>query len=539
MRRAVPAGGPQGDTLPGVTQDVFLLLAVAVLGVYTLAWTRRLALPWTELPVKTLVATVFAGAVVVAELTGQPVGAALRTAAVVVTTPFIAGPMLVMAMARGRRYALADLIIQALYWTEAGRAALRRVVVQAALQRGDADAALERLPADDDVAMRAQALAAKGAWQAVLDVPDAGEGDPRDLADGARVQALLALGRIDEAADLAAAMRARFERGPQRPIGYRSMTLAETRVDAERGNVRKVRETLGQPLVGVASDELYGLVARAVEVAGDRETATRIYQEAARAAPEGRRARYAERLEAWGERVPAASRPRRVGFATPALAAVLAAAYAGQAALDLSLGALVVGQMPMQPSSIAAAFGLGVVGFPFSDAWWRYLSYAFVHAGIIHIGFNVWVLLDLGRVYEARRGWGDLLAAFVVGTAMGAYLTSIAQAGDTLLLVGASGGVLGVAGALLADVVRSRDLHDRALTRSLVQWMVLITLLSLAIPNVSLWGHVGGVVGGMLWGFVRQGLPAWRGTGPVVGLLSIAVLAAALTQVLWVVSALL
>jgi membrane associated rhomboid family serine protease len=68
--------------------------------------------------------------------------------------------------------------------------------------------------------------------------------------------------------------------------------------------------------------------------------------------------------------------------------------------------------MPMQPSSIAAAFGLGVPGFPFSDAWWRYLSYAFVHGGIIHIGFNVWVLLDLGRVYEARRGWGDLMAAF-------------------------------------------------------------------------------------------------------------------------------
>lgn len=529
----------RGDTLPGVTQDLFLLLGVALLGVYAVAWSRRLAEPWSELPVKTLLATLAAGAVVVAELTGQPVGATTRTVAVVLATPLIAGPMLVVALARARRYALADGVVAALYWTEAGRAALRRVVVQAALQQGDADAALARMPSRDDGAMRAQALAVKGDWQAVLALPEEGEGDPRDLADAARVQALLALGRLEEAAERAASMRARFERGPQRPIGYRSMVLAETRVDAERGNLRKVRETLAQPLVGVPSDELYALVARAAEVAGDRALATRVYQEAARVAPEGRRRRYAERLEAWGERVPAPARPRGRAVATPGLAAVLVAAYAGQATLDLSLGAFVVGQLPMQPSSIAAAFGLNVAGFPFADAWWRYLSYAFVHGGIVHIGFNTWVLLDLGRVYETRRGWGDLLAAFVVGTAMGAYLTSVAQAADTLLLVGASGGVLGVAGALLADVLRSRDLHDRALTRSLLQWMVLITLLSLAIPNVSLWGHVGGVVGGLLWGFARQGLPAWRRTGQVAGLVSIAVLAAAVTQVLWVVAALL
>jgi len=522
-----------------VTQDVFLLLAVALLGVYAFGWTRRLAEPWSELPAKTLAAAVMAGVVVVAELTGTPLGGVIRSLALLLATPFVAGPMLVVALARARRYRSADALSAALYWTDAGRDAVRRLLVQAALQQGDADAALARLPTREDEPMRAQALAAKGDWHGVLALPSGAEGDPGFLADGARVQALLALGRVEEADAVASAMRARFERGPQRPVGYRSMLLAETRVDAERGNVRKVRETLRQPLVGVPPDELYALIARAAEVAGDRAVAARIYQEAARMAPAGRRRRYAERLEAWGESVPQPLRGRGRSRATPILAVVLGLAYVGQATLDLTVGGFVVGNVPMQASSIAAAFGLGLPGFPFADAWWRYLSYAFVHGGIVHIGFNVWVLYDLGRVFEARRGWGDLLAAFVVGTAMGAYLTSVAQAGETLLLVGASGGVLGVAGALLADVLRSREPHDRAMTRSLLQWMALITVISIWIPNVSLWGHVGGVVGGMLWAFARQGLPAgWR-VGEVVGVLAIGVMVAVVTQVLRVVAALL
>lgn len=522
-----------------MTQDVFLLVAVAVLGAYGVAWSRRLADPWSELPLKTLVAAVLAGTVAVLEVSGTPVGAPVRSLALVLATPFVAAPLLVMAAARARRYGGADGVITALYWSEAGRDALRRVVVQAALQQGDADAALARMPRRDDVAMRAQALAAKGEWQAVLALPRAGEGEPSYLADGARVQALLALGRVDVADAEAGAMRARFERGPQGPVGYRSTVLAETRVDAERGNLRKVRETLRQPPVGVPPDELYALVARAAEVAGDRPVASRVYQEAARVAPEGRRRRYAERLEAWGETVPPPVRPRRSGRATTSLVGVLALAYLGQSALDLNLGTFVVGAVRMQASSIAAAFGLGLPGFPFADAWWRYLSYAFVHGGIVHIGFNLWVLFDLGRVYEARRGWGDLLAAFVTGTAMGAYLTSVAQAGDTLLLIGASGGVLGVAGALLADVLRSRAPQDRLLTRSLLQWMALITLISIWIPNVSLWGHVGGVVGGALWGFARQGLPVGRRVGEIAGVVSIALLVVVVTQIVTVVLALL
>jgi membrane associated rhomboid family serine protease len=68
--------------------------------------------------------------------------------------------------------------------------------------------------------------------------------------------------------------------------------------------------------------------------------------------------------------------------------------------------------------------------------------------------------------------------------------------------------------------------------RALVQWMALIALFSVAVPNVSLWGHAGGVVGGLLWGFMRQGLPADRRVDTVVGVAGVAVMVVAVVSAL-------
>jgi Uncharacterized membrane protein (homolog of Drosophila rhomboid) len=217
---------------------------------------------------------------------------------------------------------------------------------------------------------------------------------------------------------------------------------------------------------------------------------------------------------------------------TYALAVSVGVAFFAQLALDRWIGSVPTAVGALDASSLVAAFTLNVPGVPASDAWWRFLSYAFVHGGVLHAGFNLWVLLDLGRLYEGRREWGDLVGAFTLGTAMGAYLTQIAQASDVLVLVGASGGVLGVAGALLADVARGRSGSDRMLMRSLLQWMALITLFSVAVPGVSLWGHVGGVVGGLLYGFARQGSSAVPNLSRGVGLVAVALLAVTVGSIL-------
>jgi hypothetical protein len=56
-------------------------------------------------------------------------------------------------------------------------------------------------------------------------------------------------------------------------------------------------------------------------------------------------------------------------------------------------------------------------------------------------------------------------------------------------------------------------------------------IFSVALPNVSLWGHVGGLVGGLLWGFIRQGLPTGQNLDRFAGGVSLGLLLVVLFKV--------
>jgi membrane associated rhomboid family serine protease len=506
-----------------MSQLALLSLVVAVTGIYAVRWTRRLAPPWSELPVKTLAATLAAALVVVAEYGGSGGSPAARVAAAGVATLYVLAPLLLTAAARGGAYRAAEGATAALYWSGSARDGLRRLLAQVALRRGDL-AAADRLIPDDGELLRVQWLALERRWDEVLERRVEGEGDNLWLAESAQVRALIELDRLDEAAERVQRLRAEADAADAGPILTRVAQMAEVRLAAARGRLEEAQRGLQPPPAGVPPHELFAVLAKAAE-RGGHAAAGELWARAYAAAPPPLRERYAERLRAAGRSLPEVRVRRPIG--TWALTGTLAVAYLGQLGLDRLASPVATAVGRLQPSQAVAAFLLGVPGPSGAEAWWRFLSYAFVHGNLLHIALNAWVLFDIGRLYEARRSWGDLMAAFTLGTAMGAYLTQVAQAGQVVVLVGASGGVLGVAGALLADVLRGRGAADRALTRSLVQWMALIALLSVAVPGVSLWGHVGGVVGGLLWGFARQGLPTTRRVSDTAGGLSLGLLALA------------
>ena len=512
-----------------MSQEALFLLVVAIAGLYMVRWSLRLA-PWsTELPLKTILATGLAALAMIANATALAEPIWLRWVALVGGPLYVFAPLLLTALARLGRYAPARVASEILYWTPEGRGAIRRLLAQTAIRRGDADDALDLIP-DSDPLMLAQAHALREEWERVLqlDLPEGREN--AFLGEAARIQALLGLGRPEEARHHLQAMRDKVEAGQQGPLALRSVRLSEARLAAEEGDLETAREALREPLPGVPPYVLLGVLAKAAARGGRVDAALQLYAQAYAVAPEARREPFAEKIRSYGRALPDVRRPGPP-LGTWVAAAVLVTAYVGQLWVDASFDAFrtVLGQL--DASAVLAAFLLNIPGVPNADPWWRYLSYAFVHGNLIHIGFNVWVLLDLGRIYEARRGWPNVVVSFVAGTAMGAYITTIAQAGDNVVLVGASGGVLGVAGALLADVLRGRGRSDRILGRSLLQWMALIALLSVAVPNVSLWGHVGGVVGGLLWGFMRQGLPRTRTVDLFVGGVALGITIYALSEV--------
>lgn len=519
-RGSVPVGGPRLGTLHAMSTLALAALVLAVIGVYAVRIALRLSRWDQELALKSTLATASAVAVVWLESTGRSVPSAGTFVWWVVAAVYVVAPLVVPRTTTWAHGAFASSAVDLLYWTRSARQGMRRLLVRVALREGDSEAASRSMPDDDPVAVARLALLHER-WRDALAVPLEVEGDERWLVAEAHVRALAAEARLDDAERLVQTMEREVARGASGPFLVRAVAVSRAWVAAGRGRLDEAGRAIDPPPLGVAAHETLALLATAASNGGQERVADEAWTRAYATAPRGWRERYAETLQRRGVTLPTMA--PRWSPATTILTASLVAAFVGQTLLDRYAVPVPTPLGPLRPSSGLAAFLLGIPGVAGGEAWWRYLTYAAVHGNLLHIAFNAWVTLDLGRLYERRRAWGDLIAAFTFGAAMGAYLTHTAQAGDVVVLVGASGGVLGIGGALLADVLRGRRTSDRMLTRSLLQWMALIALISVAVPGVSLWGHVGGVVGGLLFGFARQGLPAGPRVSRAAGAVSIAV----------------
>lgn len=124
---------------------------------------------------------------------------------------------------------------------------------------------------------------------------------------------------------------------------------------------------------------------------------------------------------------------------------------------------------------------------------WRLVTGGFLHAGLLHIGLNMFLLYQLGQLLEPALGrarFGVLYAAGLLGGSLGVMLT----APDSPTL-GASGAVFGLMGAAFIEL-RNRGYDPM---RSGLGPLILINLvITFIIPGISIGGHVGGLVGGGL-----------------------------------------
>lgn len=557
-----------------MTPATLLLVLVAVGGIYAFGRSLRLAPLVSEFPLSTLAATVLAGAVAMwligasGATAWPPPPHALVVVVAVVGVAHVFGPPLLVALVRAGRSSVATRVLRLLYRSPSGAASVGRLLGQAAVQVGDPVAARELFGFSSDSSVTdsregsatpvalAQVLRLERDWQGVLDlgkwpVGDGsagsqparqGRGQPAVVGNEwllaeARIEALVELDRLPEAEGEVRAMSAAFEAEPasQTPLAFRTLNLSRARLAAAHGDFEGARAQVQQPMVGVGPATLYGILGRAADRAGARDVAVKLYTQACAEARGRPRGFYEAEVVRLGGTVPppTSTVARTKTPVTLVMVAVIAAAYGAQVLVDRLRGVVSVLGQHMDTSSVIAAYVQGIPGLPAAGAWWRYLSYAFLHGNLLHVGFNLWVLFDIGRMYERRRGWGDLVAAFTLGTAAGAWLTSVMQAGQPLVLVGASGGILGLAGALLADALFGRRGPDMTLVRSLLQWMALILLFSM-LPGVSLWGHAGGVLGGFVYGAVRGRLPlrvVGRALGAVAAGLLIVAVATAVTTI--------
>lgn len=174
---------------------------------------------------------------------------------------------------------------------------------------------------------------------------------------------------------------------------------------------------------------------------------------------------------------------------------------------------VVSGVSPVEPSTTALLkWGADFGPYTLGGQPWRVLSSAFVHGGIVHIGFNMWCFWDLGRMAERVFGkWAHLLIYLFTG--ISASLLSL-LVHPLEISVGASGAIFGICGALIPALYFGRlpvpKPAIRATLRSLIFFAVFNLFLGASIAHIDNFAHVGGLVFGLLAGLLLSRTLIWQ-----------------------------
>ncbi|HWC27869.1 MAG TPA: rhomboid family intramembrane serine protease [Solirubrobacteraceae bacterium] len=146
--------------------------------------------------------------------------------------------------------------------------------------------------------------------------------------------------------------------------------------------------------------------------------------------------------------------------------------------------------------------------------WWRIVTAGFLHAGLLHLAFNMYFLYFLGTLMEPVIGklrFGIIYFVSLFGGSFGALLLT-----PDRFTVGASGAVFGLMGAaIIAMRVRGIDPMQSGLGMTLLLNLGITFL----IPGISIGGHLGGLVAGGIVGVLMFELAERRRapTAPVLG----------------------
>lgn len=153
--------------------------------------------------------------------------------------------------------------------------------------------------------------------------------------------------------------------------------------------------------------------------------------------------------------------------------------------------------------------------------WWRLVTAMFLHGGLLHIGFNMMALLQLGPAIEELYGSARYLFIYLVTGAFG-FLIS-ASFGNHFSL-GASGAILGLVGVMLAVTTKRGGAYMQALRSRLISSVVFLFVIGFMGMGIDNYAHGGGLLAGFLLGKIladRQPMnPAEKRNAALLGWLS-------------------
>jgi rhomboid protease GluP len=294
--------------------------------------------------------------------------------------------------------------------------------------------------------------------------------------------------------------------------------------------------TLRLALADVANVDRTGTIVRfavpAPAAPGTRETVSLSAASESDAVALEARLPQTETADAVQEREEHVSFAVRLGQATPR-------APVGPVLIALNVGVFVLmaasGVAVFEPkTSDLVVWGANFAPLTTDGQWWRLLTAAFLHGGVLHLALNMWALFTLTAIVERVYGNVSFLWLYLFSALAGSAASILWK--QNVVSVGASGAVFGVYGGLLAYLVVQRGSMPASILQQLymstlpfVGYNLVYGFVGKGIDNAA---HVGGLIGGFVMGAVlarplaRDARRAMRvsrlGAGLVIGALLLA-----------------
>jgi len=167
----------------------------------------------------------------------------------------------------------------------------------------------------------------------------------------------------------------------------------------------------------------------------------------------------------------------------------------------VAIGSMLGGGVGTTSSSLTDDGGVSQ-HFIADGEYWRLLTAGFLHVGLFHLATNMLSLWILGSMLEPAFGRWRFGLIYLVSLLCGSF-GALLMSPDNVT-VGASGAIFGLLGAA---AVLARNRGFSLMESGLGIWIGLNLLITFTIPNISIGGHLGGLVGGGLCALALVDLP--------------------------------
>ncbi|HFU77027.1 MAG TPA: rhomboid family intramembrane serine protease [Epsilonproteobacteria bacterium] len=142
--------------------------------------------------------------------------------------------------------------------------------------------------------------------------------------------------------------------------------------------------------------------------------------------------------------------------------------------------------------------------------WWRLFSAMFLHGGMTHLLVNMFSLYLIGRGVELYFNPVGYLSIYLFSGLLGGLASLYMHPAS--VGIGASGAIFGIFGALAGFFLAHRDkieAHTKAFMKEFAIIIGINLVLGFSIPSVDVSAHVGGLLVGLLGGYVIAKNPKW------------------------------